>query len=555
MTTTHNRRHTVISLILSLLLLLSACTSTKAPTEASSEPPASTEAESPSPVAPIAPSKPAEQLQSIAMGKSQGVFYEIFVRSFYDSNGDGIGDFNGIVQKLDYLADLGIEGIWLMPINPSPTYHGYDVTDYYDVNPDYGTLEDFKVLLAEAKKRKIKIIMDLVVNHSSNQHPWFIESAKSIDNEKRDWYIWASDNELDTSTAGAWGQKPWQGLGDDPYLGIFWEGMPDLNMDNPDVRAEFTKIGQYWLKLGVDGFRLDAAKHLYEDLKSDVGNADSAKKNHAFWQEFRQGLNEVNPDAYLVGEVWDSAAVIGPYLNQALNSAFQFDAAGKIISSVRSEKASDFGFDLSRVYEYYSKQSEGKFVDAPFLTNHDQNRVMTELKGNVDHAKMAASILLTLPGNPFMYYGEEIGMKGAKPDERIREPMIWSGDSTAKGQTNWELSLYREGVVPVDQQLKDSNSLLNHYKTLISWRKQSDILQQGSILSYRTDNKQVMTYLRVYGDKRVLVVHNLTGQQQSATLKEETAGAFTKVLQSSKPDVSLNQGKLELPPYSSAIIE
>ncbi|CAM2999901.1 alpha-amylase family glycosyl hydrolase [Paenibacillus sediminis] len=499
--------------------------------------------------------KPAANLTTAPMGKSSGVFYEIFVRSFYDSDGNGIGDFNGITQKLDYLAGLGIQGIWLMPINPSPSYHGYDVTDYYGVNPDYGTMDDFTHLLDEAHKRGIKVIMDLVVNHSSNKHPWFVESAKSKDNPKRDWYIWAEDKGMSTSTLGAWGQQPWQKSGKDHYLGIFWEGMPDMNFDNPEVRAEFKKIGQYWLKMGVDGFRLDAAKHVYEDFQSSVGNPEVAKKNQEWWQEFRKGLDQVNKNAYMVGEVWDSAAVIGPYLNQAFNSAFDFDIAGKIVSAARTEQGTDLGFTLSRVYDFYSKQSGGQFVDAPFLTNHDQNRVMTELRGNVDHAKMAASILLTLPGNPFIYYGEEIGMKGAKPDERIREPMLWSDDSKAVGQTTWELALNREGVIPVDKQLSDSNSLLNHYKELISWRKQDDVLQDGGILSYKVTNPSVMAYVRILNDKRMLVVHNLSVKSQSIELQSDTFGVFEHIVHATSTDSKLENGKLELAPYSTTILQ
>ena len=499
--------------------------------------------------------QPSAKLKTVSMGKSSGVFYEIFVRSFYDSDGNGIGDFNGLTQQLDYLADLGIEGIWLMPINPSPSYHGYDVTDYYNVNPDYGTMEDFNRMLDEAHKRGIKVIMDLVVNHTSNKHPWFVESSKSKDNPKRDWYIWAEDQGLDTKTLGAWGQQAWQKSGLDHYLGIFWEGMPDLNFDNTEVRSEFAKIGNFWLKEGLDGFRLDAAKHVYEDFQSSVGNAEVVKKNKLWWQEFRQALNQVNKDAYLVGEVWDSAVVIGPYLDKAFNSAFDFDIAGKMIASARTEKASDIAASLSRVYEFYSKQSGGQFVDAPFLTNHDQNRVMTELKGNVDHAKMAASILLTFPGNPFIYYGEEIGMQGAKPDERLREPMIWGSDGNAAGQTSWELSLHRENVIPVDQQVKDPNSLLNHYKQLVSWRKQNDVLQDGGILAYQSKNPNVMTYVRALDSKRLLIVHNLSGKSQSIELISEPFGTFERIVHATKLDSKLVGNQLELPPYSTTILE
>lgn len=237
------------------------------------------------------------------------VFYEVFVRSFADSNGDGIGDFKGLTRKLDYLndgnpdtdSDLGIGGIWLMPINPSPSYHGYDVTDYRQINPDYGTLDDFREFLNEAHKRGIKVIMDLVVNHTSKEHPWFKEAAADKSSSYRDWYVWAEDSGTATSGSSAAGSgNPWHSVRGDHYLGIFWEGMPDLNFDNPKVRKEITATGQFWLKQGVDGFRLDAAKHIYEDLQTDKSQA-TTDKNVAWWQEFRSGLKEVKPDAYLVG--------------------------------------------------------------------------------------------------------------------------------------------------------------------------------------------------------------------------------------------------------------
>ncbi|HZG75933.1 MAG TPA: alpha-amylase family glycosyl hydrolase, partial [Paenibacillus sp.] len=179
------------------------------------------------------------------------VYYEIFVRSFYDTNGDGVGDLNGVTAKLDYLEELGVEGIWLMPVNASPSYHGYDVTDYYAIHPDYGTLDDMKALLEEAEKRGIRVLMDLVVNHTSVQHPWFVDAASGPDAAKRDWYVWAdeSDNVNDLSATG--GGKAWHPKSGGHYLGAFWDGMPDLNFDNPEVREEMKKVGAYWLDLGV----------------------------------------------------------------------------------------------------------------------------------------------------------------------------------------------------------------------------------------------------------------------------------------------------------------
>ncbi|CAM3446146.1 alpha-amylase family glycosyl hydrolase [Marinicrinis lubricantis] len=487
------------------------------------------------------------------MGESEGVFYEIFVRSFSDSDGDGIGDFKGVVQKLDYLKDLGVSGIWLMPIQPSPSYHGYDVTDYYTVNPDYGTIDDFQLLLEEAHARDIQVIMDLVVNHTSKEHPWFTDSAQGEESPYRDWYIW-TDSDEEASERGPWDQQVWHAYGTWKYLGVFWDGMPDLNMDHPDVREEMIAIGQHWLEMGVDGFRIDAAKHVYEDFKSSASNPETAQKNQQFFQEFREGLNEVNQSAYVIGEVWDTPAVVGPFLKDALSSGFNFDLAQILLSSAKSERAATFASRLNQTYEFFSEQSSGQFVDAPFLTNHDQNRVMSELGGNVDRAKMAASLLLTMPGNPFIYYGEEIGMKGEKPDERIREPMVWSADASAPNQTSWEPSLYQEGVDPVDVQLQDPDSLLNHYKEMISWRNEEEVLRDGGIAPFEVTNDGVLGFLRILDDDSALVMHNLTGETKQVDLNENVIVPYKEITHSTI-EMKLENGILTMPPYSSAMLK
>ncbi|MGG3283523.1 alpha-amylase family glycosyl hydrolase [Paenibacillus solani] len=495
------------------------------------------------------------------------VYYEIFVRSFYDSDGDGIGDLQGVIEKLDYLndgdpnttADLGVTGIWLMPINPSPSYHGYDVTDYRSIHPDYGTLDDFKRLLNEADKRGIKIIMDLVVNHTSTEHDWFKQAASDKASATRDWYIWAEDQGKTPSGVSAAGSgSPWHELNGAHYMGTFWGGMPDLNFDNPKVREEMKEIGKFWLELGVDGFRIDAAKHIYEDMMSDKGEETTAK-NTAWWQEFRASMNEVNPDAYIVGEIWDnSAAVIAPYLNNAFDSGFNFSLGESIIGAARNEKDNNLAFTLERTYGLYSQVSGGKFTDAAFLTNHDMNRVMSQLKDDGNHAKMAAGILLTMPGNPFIYYGEEIGMKGAKPDEQIREPMIWSNTGSDKGQTTWEPLKHNRGdqVQGVEQQLDDKDSLLSRYRTLIHWRNEVPALNRGTIESYSSGNQQVMAYIRRTNDRSALVVHNLSGTEQTVDLAAKNGSAeFQTLSKTTDNNAALSGSSLKLPPYTTVIVE
>ncbi|ACS99453.1 alpha-amylase family glycosyl hydrolase [Paenibacillus sp. JDR-2] len=488
------------------------------------------------------------------------VYYEIFVRSFYDSNGDGIGDLNGVTAKLDYLQQLGVGGIWLMPINPSPSYHGYDVTDYRAVNPDYGTLEDLKKLTVEAHKRGIKVIQDLVVNHTSTEHPWFKEALADPDSPYRSWYHFAGADE-DAKADGAVGSNPWHLAADgkSKYLGVFWEGMPDLDFDNADVRQELASIGQYWLEQGLDGFRLDAAKHIYGDYASTINSAGIQAANQKWWQEFRSGLSDVKPDAYLVGEVWDSPVVIAPYLDKGLDSAFDFDLAGKLISAADRERDSDLAFTLGKAYGLYEKSSGGTYVDAPFLSNHDQTRVMTALNGNLAHAKMAAAMLLTLPGNPFIYYGEEIGMAGAKPDEYLREPMVWyASPEGGEGQTNWEQSKYNVAgsAVSVESEQRDAQSLLAWYRMLLKWRSEEPALRDGGIAAYSLKNAvpQVSAYVRATADERVLVLHNLSGQPQKAELAGEF-GSFAELSRKSDNAAELSGGGVTLPPYSSVILK
>ncbi len=391
------------------------------------------------------------------------VFYEIFVRSFRDSNGDGIGDFNGITEKLDYLQDLGIRGIWLMPINPSPSYHGYDVTDYYAVNPDYGTLDDFKHLLAEAHKRDIKVIIDLVLNHTSAQHPWFKEALKP-GSQYHDWYVW---KDQDPGTLGPWGATAWyKATNGQYYYAIFWDQMPDLNYNNPAVREEAKKISSFWLKdVGIDGFRLDAVRYLVEGDKL----ADSTT-NHAFLKEWGTYYRSINPQAFTVGEAWTDNANVKEYTktDTELDSAFNFDLSTAILKSLNESNNTSVRFLLQTTVRDFPQQDNSNF-----LTNHDMPRVMNQLSENKEgKAKAAAGILLTAPGIPFIYYGEEIGMSGSKPDEMIRTPMQWTNENGA-GFTSgkpWEPVNSDFSTVNVAKQMGNNNSLLEYYKTLIQLR-------------------------------------------------------------------------------------
>lgn len=561
-------RALAMSLCMAATLSLAGCDGADAPEGAASEaaaPGISTTAAAPAsatvPASSVAEATdagtaPLGEANMPEMGPSNGVFYEIFVRSFSDSDGDGVGDLQGVTDKLDYLQQLGIKGIWLMPINPSPSYHGYDVTDYEAINPDYGTVDDLKTLLSEAHARGIQVIMDLVLNHTSSRHPWFADSAGGEGGLKRDWYKWASDG-TDVSALGPWGQTVWhRGPSGGSYLGVFSEGMPDLNLDSPDVRAELIRIGRYWLGLGLDGYRLDAAKHVYEDFQSSSADPATSRQNVAWWQQFRQGVSESGREPYLVGEVWDTTAVVGPFLDKALDSALNFEAAKLVLDAVKTGDAASLDSVLARQLAYYSKVSGGRFVDAPFLGNHDQNRVMSELGGDVGRAKLAAALLLTLPGNPFLYYGEEIGMTGVKPDERIREPMLWKKDRKSSGQTSWESPSSNADTPSVEEQLADPDSLLNRYKLLIGWRNEEPALGDGGFAPYEIEADGILAFARVSASATLLVVHNLTGETRTVDLHAGGASSVSGVrFATDSESTAFADGKLRLPSYGTAILQ
>lgn len=510
---------------------------------------------------------PATALPANAPAAS-GVYYEIFVRSFDDSNGDGIGDLNGVTAKLDYLKSLGVSGIWLMPINPSPSYHGYDITDYYGINPQYGTLADFRHLLAEAHQRGIKVIMDLVINHSSDQHPWF-KAARDPRSPYHHWYSWAQPD-TDLADISATGSPAWHALAGAPaaassaspawapdtyYLGVFTAEMPDLNYDTPAVRQEMVKVGRYWLKQGVDGFRLDAAQHIYFDFRSQQNDPNILARNLAWWSEFRQGMNAVDPHAYIVGEVTrDTVRELAPWF-KPLSAVFDFPLATRLIDSARQERNLKLGRTLSGIDAAYRAVAGRHGVDAPFLSNHDQDRVMSQLNNNPQHMRMAAALLLTLPGHPFIYYGEELGMRGVKPDPDIREPMRWSRDAGAPGETTWKTFTAHDGPeISVQAEQADPHSLLNFYRRLIHWRTQISALRDGAVHTYPTANPHIAAYRLDDARSHVLVVHNLSGLMQKVPLAASPAPRFSHALKQSRSGITLENYHLTMPPYSTAIL-
>jgi glycosidase len=442
------------------------------------------------------------------------VCYEVFVRSFYDSDGDGIGDLRGLVEKLDYIKDLGASCIWLMPIAQSPSYHGYDVTNYYEINRDYGTTEDFKRLIVETHRRGIRVLVDLVLNHVSAEHPWFQSALLDTASPYRDWFRW--------SRTRAGGDNWHRSIRDEYYYGLFWSGMPDLNFETPAVREAAKQVARFWLdEMGVDGFRLDAVRHLVEEGDQTANTAGT----HAVLREFAAYVRGVAPGAFTIGEVWDSTGALLTYYPDQLDAYFAFEVSDALLEAVRMASARRLFPPVLRLQRAVPAQRW-----APFLRNHDQTRTLTELGGDVARARLAATLLLTVPGLPFVYYGEEIGMTGSKPDPRLRTPMHWARRAAAgftRG-TPWEPLQPDSFTANVEAQDADTGSLLNHYRRLIHLRTANPALGSGELVPLAASSEAVAAYLRreEAEGRAVLVIANLG----SATLSRVTLSSEERVL-------------------------
>lgn len=440
------------------------------------------------------------------------VFYEIFIRSFNDSDGDGIGDIQGIIDRLDYLNDgdpettddLGITGIWLMPPAEAYSYHGYDVTDYYAVEKDYGTLDDMQRLIEEAHNRGIAIIIDMVINHSSSRHEWFMSSRLGED-PYADWYIWEDEN---PNYRGPWGDVAWHKAGNRYYYGVFWDGMPDFDYRNEDVTQEMYNIATFWLtEVGVDGFRLDAIKHLIENGETQENTPESRQ----WLTDYEAHIESIKPNAFTVGEIFNGASfIVARYIEEkAIDTGFDFNLSEQMITAAQRGSNKDIArAHRNAMRDYPFNQF------ATFLTNHDQNRLANQLVEDVNANKVAASLLLTGPGVPFMYYGEEIGMTGTKPDERIRTPMHWDDSEFAgftAGNSVWEDLQDAENIAVANVALQsdDPDSLLSHYREMIHLRNANPALRQGGLTAVDSSDSGLYAFLRHSDEQTLLVMINL----------------------------------------------
>jgi alpha-amylase len=486
------------------------------------------------------------------------ICYEIFVRSFCDSDGDGIGDLNGIISKLDYLAGLGIEALWLTPIHPSPSYHKYDVTDYYAIEPEFGTMDDFRRLLSEAHSRGIHIYLDLIVNHTSTLHPWFAEARKSPENAYREFYWWMSPKQIealgiseretsdDSQVVYPWHENPQD---TEKYYGLFFKGMPDLNYHSETLRREIEKILRFWLnEIGVDGFRLDAARHIYPEWEKE--------QTIDFWKFFSDVVHHAKPDAFTVAEVWAENEEVAPYFKY-LDATFHFDLSFMLQRIVIQERDELLIEKLLESYALFQKYNP-RFIDAIMLTNHDQDRIGSVVGNNKSKIKLAASILLTLPGQPYIYYGEEIGMLGTKPDPYIREPFLWSDGNGNNENTKWIEAVFTTSrtVSPLAVQFDDPASVFSHYRELIRLRKAEPAL--GQILAPNLHrvclhDDQLLAYFRPHVDKSLVIIHNLSSSAKKLVLPDDKSG-FLNVVFSTDPVHSGTLQIMQLAPLSSLIL-
>ena len=496
-----------------------------------------------------------------------GVKYEVFVMSYADGDGDGKGDFKGLTAKLDAIEDLGVNGIWLMPIMPSDTYHKYHVIDYKNIDADYGTLEDFKTFIAEAHRRGIRVITDFVINHTGNNHPWFLDALKDTASQYRDYYVWADKDSIrnqlfkKTKAFDSDNIRKWHPANNDTtaehYYGYFNGLCPDLNLDNPEVRSQILDIARFWLQeIKVDGFRMDAAKHIFPD--------ERAEDNHAFWVWFKEEMEKIKPDVYLVGEVWSPAREVAPYL-EGLPSLFNFDL-GYAITDVAKAGRDSIGLvkKYKEIRDYYTSITKD-YLDATFIRNHDQIRLLSELGGDVNKNKVAVALLLTMPGTPYIYYGEEIGMLGDKlstyedqfgPDAFVREPFIWNDEGVDPMQTHWEIPRYSTGetVVSFAEQDQDRESLLSFYRELIKFRNSSRPLTYGDIEPVGTHIEEVVSFKRTHENEEILVLHNVSDVEVTLSLEGVGHDNVGQILYSTAGVVSIEEEGVRLPAHSMVVL-
>ena len=480
-------------------------------------------------------------------GWEKGAFMEIFVRGYQDSNGDGVGDLRGLTSRLDYLQELGIRGIWLMPVTASSDHdHGYATTDFRRIAPEYGTNADMALLLREAHKRGIGVIMDYVVNHSSEKHPFFQSASKNRKSIYRDWYVFA-DAQVPGYASGweVFDKNPWYRAPAGEYLGIFGKDMPDFNWRNPKVVNYHFNSLRYWLDMGLDGYRLDAVPHLIENNAKDWNDQPESRVLTRKMRELIQSY----PGRYVVCEA--TAKPIDYAAADLCGSAFGFGLQYELVKAAQGDAKA-----VQAVADYYTAMPSGM---ATMLSNHDGfagRRSWDQFKGDDARMRLAAASYLLAPGTPFIYYGEELGMSGSpgqNPDAELRGPMSW-GDakpfSSAKPFRSYSANA-------ATQNAQAENPLLGYYKQLLALRNGLPAIARGSFENAQV-NGLVMSFQRRIENGQTVVVLLNYGEQAANVLLERLppdAGLVSELPRASQPARSDAQGRatVSIPPLSVAV--
>jgi glycosidase len=438
------------------------------------------------------------------------VFYQVFVGSFSDSNGDGVGDLRGLINRFDYLNDgdpnsgksLGVEGIWLNPIFLSPSYHKYDTVDYYAIDHRFGTEADLRELIQLCHERGVKIILDLVINHTSNKHTWFQQFCNAHQNGDTSSPYYEFYTYADAPISGRTFQ-PISGS-KDYYECNFSGDMPELNFDNPVVRQEMVTLARTYLDMGVDGFRFDAAKYVYY--------GDEAK-NAEFWDWYMAELRAIKPDIYSVAEVWDADTATFPYFTST--NCFNFTMSqqnGQIAKAAKGGSVSSLTYYMEQ-YLTQIKEKSPNAMPVTFISNHDMDRAAGFLQPGFGHAQMAANLSILLPGSSFIYYGEEIGMLGSRggssTDANRRLAMLWGDADTVRDPVGSNYKGEQANGTVADQ-LGQADSLYNHYKKVIAIRKANPEIASGTFIPLDVSGSKAGGFLSTLNGKSVAVFHNTT---------------------------------------------
>jgi len=489
------------------------------------------------------------------------IIYQLHVRTFCDSNADGIGDFRGLTSKLDYLQELGINALWLLPFYPSPLRDdGYDIADYTSVHPSYGSLQDFKDFLAAAHDRRIRVITEMVVNHTSDQHPWFQEARSSRENPKRDWYVWS---ETDTRYQGVriifldteMSNWAWDPISKSYYWHRFFNHQPDLNYDNPAVREAMWEVMKFWFDIGVDGFRLDAVPYLIE---RDGTSCENLPETHDIIRKFRKRIDEAYPGKMLLAEANQWPADVSAYFGNGdeFHMAFHFPLMPRMFMAVKLE-------DRKPIIEILEQtpQIPETCQWCIFLRNHDEltlemvtdverdymydeyavdkamrinlgirRRLAPMMENDRRRVELLTGLLLSMPGTPIIYYGDEIGMGDniyLGDRNGVRTPMQWNGGwnagfSAADPERLYSPlisnAVYGYQAINVDSQRRSAHSLLSWTKSVIQTRNQFRVFSRGSIEFLNPSNHRVLAYVRRLGDEKMLIVNNLSSSAQAVEL-------------------------------------